>query len=72
MVTLTWEMPGKAPRTETVEFPFRPSHEELGLKLRNFFGRDNFRFNEALQEVHECVLLMPGPEEGKKVRHKKV
>ncbi|MDO3559587.1 hypothetical protein [Ralstonia pseudosolanacearum] len=57
-LTLTWETPSGT-RTETVEFPFRPSEEELGLKLAAFFGADNFRFNEALQEVHECVLVEP-------------
>lgn len=57
-LTLTWETP-KGTRTETVEFPFRPTEEELGLKLAAFFGADNFRFNEALQEVHECVLVGP-------------
>ncbi len=55
-LTLTWETP-KGTRTETVEFPFRPSEEELGLKLAAFFGVDNFRFDETLQEVHECVLV---------------
>jgi len=50
----------KDARTETFEFPFVPSEEELGLKLAVFFGADNYRFNEALQEVKECVLVMPG------------
>lgn len=59
-LTLTWETP-KGTRTETVEFPFRPTEAELGLKLAVFFGADNFRFNEALQEVHECVLVEPQP-----------
>lgn len=57
-LTLTWETP-KGTRTETLTFPFRPTEEELGLKLAVFFGADNFRFNEALQEVHECVLVEP-------------
>lgn len=57
-LTLTWET-AKGIRMETFHFPFRPSEEELGLKLAAFFGTDNYRFNEALQEVHECVLVEP-------------
>ncbi|MBR8303394.1 hypothetical protein KDW49_22055 [Burkholderia dolosa] len=57
-LTLTWET-AKDTRTETFEFPFRPTEAELGLKLAAFFGIDNFRFNEGLQEVHECVLVEP-------------
>ncbi len=57
-LTLTWETP-KGTRTETVEFPFRPSEEELGLKLAAFFDADNFRFSETLREVKECIVLQP-------------
>ncbi|QNT25575.1 hypothetical protein [Ralstonia solanacearum] len=55
-LTLTWETPNGT-RTETVEFPFRPSEEELGLKLAAFFGVDNYRFDETLREIKECIAL---------------
>lgn len=55
-LTLTWETP-KGTRTETLTFPFRPTEEELGVKLAAFFGADNFRFDEALREVKECIAL---------------
>ncbi|PRE31666.1 hypothetical protein C6Q21_08510 [Burkholderia multivorans] len=57
-LTLTWET-AKGIRMETIEFPIRPTEDELGLKLAAFFGIDNFRFNEGLQEVHECALVEP-------------
>jgi len=59
-LTLSWETP-KGIRSETFEFPFRPSEEELGIKLAAFFNADNFRFNEELQEVYDCMLLDDGP-----------
>ncbi|WP_217085964.1 hypothetical protein [Burkholderia multivorans] len=57
-LTLTWET-AKGTRTETFHFPFRPSEAELGLKLAAFFGADNFRFDETLREVKECIVLQP-------------
>lgn len=58
-LTISWDTP-KGSRSETFEFPFRPSEEELGTRLAVFFGVDNFRFNEGLQEVRDCVLLDDG------------
>ncbi|QFP93671.1 hypothetical protein [Ralstonia phage P-PSG-11-1] len=46
-------------RERTIEFPHRPTEEELGLKLAQFFSPMNFRFNEHLKEVKECALLTP-------------
>jgi hypothetical protein len=58
-LTLMWDTP-KGTRAETIEFSGRPTEEELGAKLAGFFSVDNYRFNEALQQVHECILVTPG------------
>ena len=43
----------------TLEFPYRPTEDELGLKLAQFFDRMNFRFDEHLKGIRECILLSP-------------
>lgn len=43
----------------TLEFPFRPTEAELKLALAKFFSKLNFRFDENLDEVRECSLVLP-------------
>jgi len=62
-LTLTWTTP-QGTRTETFEFPYRPSEEELGAKLAVFFSADHFQFDEALRHIHDCILVTTDPPSG--------
>lgn len=42
-----------------LEFPHRPTEEELQAKLAAYFSHFNFRFDEKMQVVRECALLCP-------------
>ncbi len=57
-LTLTWTN-ASGTRETSIEFPHRPTEAELGLKLAQFFSVDNFRLDENLREIHECVLVEP-------------
>lgn len=48
-------------RSEVLEFPYRPTEAELKLALAQFFGKLNFRFDENLDEVRDCMLLTSPP-----------
>lgn len=42
-----------------LEFTGRPTGDELGVRLAQFFNKMNYNFDEHLFEVRECVLLTP-------------